>query len=61
MLSSGDTCGLEELSRVIGSEGKDWNTKKPVAPGSSAIVEGRNASIGLGGDENGPISLVTPR
>src|SRR5262249_25560845 len=46
MLSSGDMCGLEELCIVIGSEGVASNTKKPVAPGSSAFVAGRNASIG---------------
>src|SRR5215468_10161403 len=48
MFSNGDTFGLDGLwsVRVPKLAGK---TKKPVAPGSSACVDGRYAPIGLAG------------
>src|SRR5262249_25116122 len=48
MCSSGDTFGLDGLWSVRVPK-LAWKTKKPVAPGSSACVDGRYAPIGLFG------------
>src|ERR1700730_1634092 len=48
MFSSGETFGLFAPWSVAAPK-LTWKTKKPVAPGSSACVDGRYAPIGLDG------------
>jgi hypothetical protein len=49
MFSSGDTFGLDGSWSVVLPK-LTWKTKKPVAPGSSACVDGKYAPIGLFGE-----------